>query len=215
MAPKKYYTVWIGVKPGVYDNWANVKCQIQGYPNAKYKSFKTKQEAEIAAKGHWKEYYETSEKPKVVNKKNGLNSMSELPYQLPAWAVDAACSSPPGPTEYRGVNLATGELLFHQGPFPEGTNNIGEFLAIVHALAQLDKSGDVTTAIYTDSKTAMAWIRQKHAKTTLKKNPRNALLFELIKRAELWLHTHPNFKNPILKWETEAWGEIPADFGRK
>lgn len=215
MAAKKYYTVWIGVNPGVYDNWASVKHQIQGYPNAKYKSFKTKHEAEVAAKRHWNEYYETREKLIVAKKTTSFNSMSERHYKLPAWAVDAACSSPPGPTEYRGVNLATGEQLFHQGPFPDGTNNIGEFLAIVHALAQLDKSGDVTTAVYTDSKTAIAWIRQKHAKTTLKKNPRNAPLFEIIKRAELWLQTHPDFKNPILKWETEAWGEIPADFGRK
>jgi ribonuclease HI len=42
----------------------------------------------------------------------------------------------------------------------------------------------------------------------------NKDLLELIKRAENWLKEN-SFRNPILKWETKAWGEIPADFGRK
>ena len=99
------------------------------------------------------------------------------------------------------------------GPFPNGTNNIGEFLALVHGLAFLkDKKSDLP--VYTDSKIAMSWIRQKKCKTKLNKNSKNEKLFELIKRAEVWL-TKNNFNNPILKWETKSWGEIPADFGRK
>ena len=42
----------------------------------------------------------------------------------------------------------------------------------------------------------------------------NQPLFELIERAEKWLRTH-KFSTQIVKWETKAWGEIPADFGRK
>lgn len=41
--------------------------------------------------------------------------------------------------EYRGVDTKTRKQIFIQGPFEEGTNNIGEFLAIVHGLALLKK----------------------------------------------------------------------------
>ena len=57
-----------------------------------------------------------------------------------AWAVDAACSGNPGPMEYQCIDLATGAQVFHFGPI-HGTNNIGEFLAIVHALALMEKQG--------------------------------------------------------------------------
>ena len=52
-----------------------------------------------------------------------------------AWAVDAACSGNPGPMEYQCIDLQTGAQVFHYGPI-HGTNNIGEFLAIVHARAE-------------------------------------------------------------------------------
>jgi len=104
-------------------------------------------------------------------------------------------------------------LLFHQGPFAEGTNNIGEFLAIVHGLAYLKKKNS-TRALYTDSKIAMGWVKAKQCKTKLVKNVKNKPLFDLVTRAENWLKTN-TYTNKILKWETQAWGEIPADFGRK
>ena len=65
-----------------------------------------------------------------------------LPMEVTAnaWAVDAACSGNPGPMEYQAIDLATGAQVFHFGPM-HGTNNIGEFLAIVHALALLDRQG--------------------------------------------------------------------------
>ena len=128
-------------------------------------------------------------------------------------AVDAACSGNPGLMEYQGVYTKTGELLFHQGPFKNGTNNIGEFLALVHGLAFL-KQRNSSLPIYTDSKTALAWIKNKKAKTLLEKNAENAILFELIERAEKWLKEN-SYTTEVLKWKTEIWGEIPADFGRK
>ena len=129
-----------------------------------------------------------------------------------AWAVDAACSGNPGPMEYRGVYLKTGEEVFHFGPV-WGTNNIGEFLAIVHALALLQQKG-LEMTVYSDSKTAQCWVRQKKVKTTLKRSQETEKLFQLIERAEKWLRTH-SYNVPLLKWETEKWGEVPADFGRK
>ncbi len=129
-----------------------------------------------------------------------------------AWAVDAACSGNPGPMEYRGIDLATGEQVFSYGPL-YGTNNIGEFLAIVHALAMMERDG-IKKAIYSDSYNAILWVNNKHCKTKLERTPRTEKLFEIIARAERWLATH-TYSTPIIKWETKKWGEVPADFGRK
>lgn len=130
-----------------------------------------------------------------------------------ALAVDAACSGNPGPMEYRGINLATGEQVFHYGP-KRGTNNIGEFLAIVHALALLFQQGNSHTAVYSDSYNAILWVNKRKCKTKLERNAQTAELFDVIARAERWLATH-DYRNPVIKWETQKWGEVPADFGRK
>ena len=130
-----------------------------------------------------------------------------------AWAVDAACSGNPGPMEYRGVDLATGYPVFHFGPL-HGTNNIGEFLAIVHALALMEKQGITDKVIYSDSYNAILWVKNKKCKTKLERNARTEQLYNIIERAETWLRTH-DFRVPVIKWETSAWGEVPADFGRK
>lgn len=130
-----------------------------------------------------------------------------------AWAVDAACSGNPGPMEYRAVDLATGAQVFHFGPM-HGTNNIGEFLAIVHALALLDKQGITDKTIYSDSYNAILWVHNKKCKTKLQHTPETEPLYQIIQRAENWLRTH-DVTIPIVKWETRKWGEVPADFGRK
>lgn len=129
-----------------------------------------------------------------------------------AWAVDAACSGNPGPMEYRGIDLRTGQVVFHFGPV-QGTNNIGEFLAIVHALALLQQQG-LNKTIYSDSRTAQIWVQKKKCKTTLQRTPQTEQLHQLILRAERWLQTH-TYSNRIIKWDTDRWGEVPADFGRK
>ena len=135
-----------------------------------------------------------------------------LEVRADAWAVDAACSGNPGPMEYRGIDLATGETVFHFGPM-HGTNNIGEFLAIVHALAVMQQRG-LKKAIYSDSYNAMLWVSKKKCKTKLELNDATAPLHNIILRAERWLATH-NYTTPIIKWDTKRWGEVPADFGRK
>ncbi|TAK41934.1 MAG: ribonuclease H [Saprospiraceae bacterium] len=207
---KKYYVVWQGNKPGVYDNWEECQLQIKGFADARYKSYLTQAEAEAAfkenfAKHIYKNTAHTAPKPaNVPSTKHAIvwDSIS----------VDAACSGNPGLMEYQGVHTTTKQQIFHQ-KFAIGTNNIGEFLAIVHALAMFEKQGK-KTPIYTDSRTALAWVRNKKCKSKLERNPRTENLWQLLERAEVWLKTH-TWENPILKWETEYWGEIPADFGRK
>ncbi len=130
-----------------------------------------------------------------------------------AWAVDAGCSGNPGKMEYQGVDLATGERIFHFGPV-FGTNNIGEFLAIVHALALMWQRGIQDKVIYSDSYNAILWVRKKQCKTNLEHSEKTAHLYEIIARAENWLKTHA-FNTPIIQWDTRKWGDIPADFGRK
>jgi ribonuclease HI len=207
MPAKKYYVVWKGKKPGVYDNWKECEAQVKGVDSAVYKSFPGLEEARRAYAGNWKDYVKRRAVPIKVQ-----SAIAGSPI-LESLSVDAACSGNPGAMEYRGVDTRTGIQLFHKGPFPLGTNNIGEFLGIVHALAYLDKSGS-TLPVYTDSRTALKWVKDKAVKTKLPRNARTEALFELLDRAASWLNTH-DYPNTILKWETEKWGEIPADFGRK
>lgn len=210
---KKYYVVWAGHDTGVFDSWEECKQQVENFPGAKYKSFDSRIEAIEAYRGDPEEYMGLFRKmaqhrPKIIN-------YEAIPEIRPgSIAVDAACSRNPGPVEYRGVDIMTGAQLFHVGPLADGTNNIGEFLAIVHALAWLEKINRPDIAIYSDSRTGMAWVRNRHAKTSITPTPENSPIRSLIARAEAWLASHTPL-NPILKWDTESWGEIPADFGRK
>jgi ribonuclease HI len=210
MRPKKqkYYVVWQGHHPGVYSSWEKCQSQVKNFPNAIYKSFETREEAEEAY-SYGPENKKRVYKPKTIKTGSGKSRIIQESI-----AVDAACSGNPGVMEYRGVWTADKTEIFHFGPARDGTNNIGEFLAIVHALALLQKKNDSATPIYTDSKTAIAWVNRKKANTKLQPNHHNATLFDMIKRAEKWLKENV-WKNPILKWDTENWGEIPADFGRK
>ena len=204
---KKFYVVWSGLNPGIYPNWDACQAQIKGVKGAVYKSFDSKEEAERAYASPAHAYM----KKKVDTPTFTLDTLPPVVERY-ALAVDAACSGNPGPMEYRGVYLGDGKEIFHFGPV-HGTNNIGEFLAIVHALALLDKQG-LKMPIYSDSRTAISWVRKKCCKTQLERTTETEQLFQLIERAETWLKNH-RVTNPIIKWETEQWGEIPADFGRK
>ncbi len=210
----KYYVVWEGAEPGIYDSWQQCQTQIMGFPGAKYKGFKTRQEAEYAYQHSYKDYYKTGEQTKPHQESKALFSHSKNNIIKDSWSVDGACSGNPGRMEYRGVHTDTGEEIFRVGPLRGGTNNIGEILAIVHALALLEKKEDTTTPLYTDSKTAMSWFKKKKINTKLAPTSYNKKVMELVQRAEHWMKSH-HPPNKILKWDTENWGEIPADFGRK
>ena len=209
MAKQKFYVVWKGVNPGVYASWTECRLQIQGYKGAIYKSFDTEEEAAqaFATPAHVYLQRHRTSAPKEPSAK-------QLPenFDLNCLAVDAACSGNPGPMEYRGVYLLTGQEIFHFGPV-YGTNNIGEFLAIVHGLALL-KQKQLDMPLYSDSRNALLWVKQKKCKTKLERNAQTEALFQLIERAEKWLKEN-TYTTPLRKWETESGGEVPADFGRK
>ncbi|WP_047247022.1 ribonuclease H1 domain-containing protein [Maribacter thermophilus] len=211
MAKKqKFYVVWKGKKPGIYDTWKDCKAAITGFKGAQYKSFETFDMAKKAYNGNFEDFKgkkkETTRLSSAELKKIGQPNYHSI-------AVDAASSGNPGVMEYQGVDTKTGKKLFKQGPFEQGTNNIGEFLAIVHGLAYL-KERKSDRIIYTDSRTAMSWVKKKKCNTKLVETEKNKDLFNLVRRAIDWLNKN-HYDTPVVKWETKAWGEIPADFGRK
>lgn len=208
---KKYYTVWKGHHPGVFESWDDCKAQITHFEGAQYKSFENFDEAKKAFQGNYKDFIGKSKSFKSQLTTEQLKKIGQPNYH--SISVDAASSGNPGKMEYRGVDTKTKMQLFIQGPFEEGTNNIGEFLAIIHGLAFLKKNNS-DKIIYTDSKTAMSWVKKKTCNTKLEPNEKNKALFDLVERAIQWLNNNP-YKTVIVKWETKAWGEIPADFGRK
>lgn len=211
MAKKsKIYVVWKGKRPGIYESWDKCKEAISGVKGAQYMSFKTLALAEEAYEANYEAYKGNNKNTSSLSAAQ-LLKIGEPNYH--SISVDAASSGNPGVMEYQGVDTKSKKKLFKQGPFKQGTNNIGEFLAIVHGLAYL-KERKSDRIIYTDSRTAMSWVRKKHCNTKLARSKKNKSLFNLIDRAVIWLQSN-SYNSPIVKWETKAWGEIPADFGRK
>ena len=209
MAKKsKYYVVWNGKKTGVFDSWKDCEESVKGFEGAKYKSFDSLEQAQKA-------FNDNPDKFNSKNKKTKPVLQTLLTANLPIYesiSTDAACSGNPGVMEYRGVYTKNGDTLFYY-KHQRGTNNIGEFLGIVHGLSYLKKH-NLSHPLYTDSKTAITWVKQKKCKTKLTPDESNKDLFDYIHRAEQWLENN-SYSTEILKWDTESWGEIPADFRRK
>lgn len=208
---KKFYVVWIGKSPGVYETWVECEAAIQGFAGAKYKSFPTLESAELAFKEGPAEYWGTN---KIVSRLTAVD-LERIGQPIEdSLCVDAAWNAQTKVMEYQGVWNQDKTTAFHQGPFEKATNNIGEFLALVHGLAFLEKHGK-EHPIYSDSASAISWVRKKRVKSkSMKLGETGAEINELVERALKWIKTN-TWDNDVLKWETEAWGEIPADFGRK
>ncbi len=206
MAKKtKYYVVWEGRKPGIYNTWQECKDHVFGYEGAKYKSFENLSEATKA-------FGEKPERHIYAKARENQIIKSNIKPILESISTDAACSGNPGEMEYQGVYTKTKKRLFHYY-HPYGTNNIGEFLGIVHGLSYL-KRHNLNIPLYTDSVNAMKWVRDKKCKTKLERTELNQDLFNYIERAENWLREN-TYTTQILKWDKTIWGEIPADFDRK
>lgn len=193
MTRHKVYVVWQGRQPGIYRCWDECWAQVAGYSGAQYKSYPD-----------WEKALQAFQQ--------GPEAQPAATYIQPSYAVDGACSGNPGVMEYRGINTVTGEEIFRRGPYPWGTNNIAEFLALVTALQWCAKQG-CDWPIYSDSQIALSWARRKRCGSQLPL-PGDHPLRQEIQAAEQWLQTH-TYPNPLYKWDTERWGQIPADFGRK
>ena len=204
---KKFYVVRKWKKIWIFDSRDECKNSVNWFSDAKYKWFSNREEAEIALQEWWEKYYEV----KNITKKEKVNS-EDIPFFAESIAVDAACSGNPWEMEYRGIDLQNWDEIFHE-KFKIWTNNIGEFLAIIHWLKYLWNDNRV---IYSDSRIAMSWISQWKCKTQINadQNPDFWITLKAIEWAENWLKENW-IKHRILKRNTEDWWEIPADFGRK
>ncbi|MFF2909820.1 ribonuclease H [Paenibacillus sp. NPDC057934] len=219
MAKQKFYVVWEGKQPGVYSTWAECQAQTDHYTGAKYKSYESRAAADAAYKAGWKGNWGTGAsaggaKPKAGNsfrRSAAVETSEEIDYD--SISVDVGTRGNPGPVEYKGVDTQTGDVIFSCGPIRKGTNNLGEFLAIVHALAYLKKEGSNRT-VYSDSVNAIKWVKQKKVATTLPRDASTEEIWQLIDRAVQWLQSN-TYDNKLLKWQTREWGEIKADYGRK
>ncbi len=202
MVKRKFYVVWEGRRPGIYHTWAACEAQVKGISKARFKAFERAAEAEAAFKAGYDTWKQGTIRftlpPEVIAK---------------SVSVDAACDGSPGSLEYRGVDTESGRELFRVGPLPNGTNNLGEFLAIVHALARLQKQNSAIP-IYSDSRTAQSWVRRHRIGSQLPRTAETEEVWSLADRALIWLKNN-SYPNPLLDWDTKNWGEIRADFGRK
>lgn len=213
MAKRRFYVVWEGIQPGIYHSWAECQQQTEGYDRAKFKAYDSLEAAETAYREGWKKHWGQGQgrKKPAASVSVGSGVMDEIDYN--SISVDVGTWGNPGPIEYKGVDTATGDVIFHVKPEGHGTNNLGEFIAIVHALAYLKQQGSNKT-IYSDSLTAQKWVRDKRVASTLVRDETTQKVWELTDRAMRWLQTN-TYTNKILKWETDRWGENKADFGRK
>jgi ribonuclease HI len=204
LAKQKFYVVWKGRTPGIYANWPQAEAQVKGFTGAEFKAFESQGEAEAAYAAQYADY----------KGKKAVQSRLLAPEVIAdSYTVDAACSGNPGVLEYRCVHTHSREELFAEGPFAPGTNNIGEFLAMVECLIHCHQHGD-SRPIYSDSVNALSWVRGKKARTHLSRKAMDVELAERLDRAERWLAQH-TFTNRLIKWDTGGWGENPADYGRK
>ena len=205
----KFYVVWKGREVGVFSTWDSCKMQIENFKGAQYKSFADRMSAENAFRAGYEACQQSA-----VGSQPSYESMPENQRPIgQSIAVDAACSGNPGKMEFQGVFVETKTHLFKSPVYEQGSNNIGEFLAIVYCLAW-QKKNKLAYPIYSDSVNAQKWVREGICKTKIVENDKNKPLFEVIRWAERWLKEN-SFRVPIYKWRTEIWGEIPADFGRK
>ena len=228
----KWYVIYRGRRVGVYDNWRECEQETRGFPDAKFASFDTYEEArcsflkECICGGGDCEWVQKAFPSICTSSPSGDTWRTcEGGPEIPCVCTDAACTNPVGgDVEYRCVRIsnktAAVEQLFAFGPFRLGSNNIGEYVGLVRALMWTSTHDSLGSApIYTDSRVAISWVSNPVApgsNTTIK-----AIGDDL--RAELkycddWIKT-PVAKKEVLKrvrhWKTSCWGEIPADYGRK
>lgn len=197
-----FYVVLVGKEPGIYQTWNECEEQVKGFKGAKFKKFKLEEEAKKA-------FFENS-----FDKKDCINKIDiKKEYPKKGLAVDGACSGNPGVGEYQIFDFEKNKMIFTSTKYYDVTNNLMEYMALIQSLI-ISEDYDINYDIYSDSVTAMAWLRNKKVNTTVKKTDLNKVFFDDLNKCEKWLK-NKIIKNNIIKWNTKLLGEIPADFGRK
>lgn len=205
MAKGKFYVVWVGLQPGIYRTWDECKSQIDGFNRARYKSYSSIDIAKAAFAAGPPEYNEVN---------HHLHHLDcEKKPDMFSICVDAAVNAQTHMMEYQGVWTEGRDRIFHFGPVKVFSINVGEFLAIVHALAW-QKNNKMNLPVYSDSRNAIGWVERGKVNTKVDIAETDKKIPEMLRRAESWLEKNPVHAE-VRKWETKIWGENPADFNRK
>jgi ribonuclease HI len=146
----KYYVVWKGREPGVYDNWEACKRQVEGFKSPLYKAFVSLPAAEEAFRKGSQDYLKSKDHPMQMI----FDALYGSPI-IPSIAVDGACSGKTKQAEYQEWIPKPNNVYFI-GSFSEGTNNLMEFLAW-YMLWRIANVIIWMCLFYTDSATAMKW----------------------------------------------------------
>lgn len=104
MAKNKVYAVRKGRKTGIYDSWDECKVQVEGYSEAEFKSFSSRQEA--------KEYIEGIDKKEKVNRFVENSSYAEA-------YVDGSYNSKTNEFSFGMVIFYDGEIIKHSEKFDD------------------------------------------------------------------------------------------------
>lgn len=121
--------------------------------------------------------------------------------------------------EFRVVNIETGQELYRNS-FADTlhTTNIGEFFGLVRGIKiHIDSNLALDYPIFSDSQVAIGWVNGLYVNSKNLRKPENRLFFPFVEKGLEYLRKITKAKKmpPVLKWRTDIWGEIPADFDRK
>ncbi|MCV6587748.1 MAG: ribonuclease H family protein [Marinobacterium sp.] len=137
---KKYYVVWKGRQPSVFNSWLACQRSVDKFPGARFKSFLTLAEAEAAfdkgapASGRYVSGNYTGA-GQVTHKHPKPAEPSTAEFQLQVYC-DGACEPNPGEAGSGVAVYREGKLngLWYGLYNPQGTNNIAELNALHQAL---------------------------------------------------------------------------------
>ncbi len=131
---KKFYVVWAGRETGVFDNWAYTKKLVDKFPQAKYKSFPSQDEAQAAfSKGG--PVKASSSSKNVKKAKPATSAIMDSQFNVHIYC-DGACEPNPGESSsgvavYENMQLTQ---LWYGLYNPHGTNNTAELNALFQSL---------------------------------------------------------------------------------
>ncbi len=163
---KKYYVVWKGRKKGVFTDWDTCKQQVDGFAGARYKSFKTRNEAEAAFSGKAITPGTTTPKKKTASGSVNTHTASDVAAIKVDTKIftDGGCEPNPGEAGsgiaiYRNDQVSE---LWYGLYNPAGTNNTAELNALHHALmiAKEELGQNKSVVIFCDSKYSIQCITQ-------------------------------------------------------
>lgn len=213
MAKNKFYVVWKGRDTGIFTSWSEVNELIKGFSGAEYKSYADQETAEL-------EFSLGSPKGRSNDENHTTTKLKEEPsddHKAPdheCLTVDGSYLGGKKIMQYRCVWNQSKEEVFSTKPIEGGNQNIAEFLALVGAMKYRVSTKQYDLHIYSDSQTALSWVRNCKIKSSYDLSQLDEVVQERIYGALKFIAKSGVRKN-LYKWDSALWGDIPADYGRK